>query len=139
MADSSRLRGWKWDGPNGYLEVWVDGTRVAYFDDAANDLRLLTNGLAVDAGGITVTAGGLTVSAGGASITGDFDIEDGSTGFIGVRATPGTNAGQNWLGIEDGDSDPTGTLTNSLALYTPDSGDSLDFLHADGTTDSLGT
>jgi hypothetical protein len=26
-----------------------------------------------------------------------------------------------------------------LALYTPDGGDSLDFLHADGTTDSLGT
>jgi len=70
---------------------------------------------------------------------GDLNVGDGQVLYVGVKATPGTTAGQNWIGIEDGGVDPVGTLTNSLALYTPDAGDSLDFLHADGSTDSLGT
>jgi hypothetical protein len=71
-----------------------------------------------------------------ASVT---NVVDGNRLFVGVAATPGTQTGANWIGLEDSTTDPTGTLTNSLALYTPDAGDSLDFLHADGTTDSLGT
>jgi hypothetical protein len=67
------------------------------------------------------------------------NVLDGNIFYVGVEATAGTNAGTNYIGIEDGADDPTGTLTNSLALYTPDAGDSLDFLHADGSTDSLGT
>jgi hypothetical protein len=70
---------------------------------------------------------------------GVFNVLDGNVLWVGVEATPGTTAGQNWIGIEDGGVDPAGTLTNALAIYTPDAGDSLDFLHADGTTDSLGT
>lgn len=67
------------------------------------------------------------------------NVKDGNRLFVGVSAVPGTQAGANWIGLEDSTTDPTGTLTNSLAIYTPDAGDSLDFLHADGTTDSLGT
>ena len=66
-------------------------------------------------------------------------VADGFVLYVGVKATPGTTLGANWIGLEDSGTDPAGTLTNSLALYTPDAGDSLDFLHADGTTDSLGT
>lgn len=66
-------------------------------------------------------------------------VADGFIFYVGVKAVPGTALGANWIGLEDSTTDPTGTLTNSLAIYTPDAGDSLDFLHADGTTDSLGT
>ena len=59
-------------------------------------------------------------------------VADGFVLYVGVKATPGTTLGANWIGLEDSGTDP-------LAMYTPDAGDSLDFLHADGTTDSLGT
>jgi hypothetical protein len=64
-------------------------------------------------------------------------INDGYTLFVGVRAAPGTTAASNWIGLEDSGSAPAGTLTNSCALYADSSGDDLDVLHADGTTDSL--
>jgi len=70
MADSVKLRGWKFDNPNTYGEVWVDGTHIATFDDATNGLTLNTNGLAITAGGITITAGAMTVSASGVATTG---------------------------------------------------------------------
>lgn len=76
MADSKRLRGWKWDANNTYIEVWVDGTEVARFDDATNDLTLLVNGLTIDAGGLTIATGGLTVSASGLDITGASTFAD---------------------------------------------------------------
>jgi len=52
MADSARLRGWKYDGPNGYMEVWDSGTAVARFD-ATNGLTLLIDGF--DLNGQTIT------------------------------------------------------------------------------------
>ena len=55
-------RGWRWDGANSRLDVDVDGTTVARFDDVTNDLTLTTNGLGVTAGGVTVAAGGLTTT-----------------------------------------------------------------------------
>ena len=61
-------RGWRWDGANSRLDVDVDGTTVARFDDATNDLTLTTNGLGVTAGGIGITAGDLTVTAGDAHV-----------------------------------------------------------------------
>ena len=91
-------------------------------------------------GDVLLSPGALGGANGGtAGRSGRVVVLDGRHMFIGAPATPGTNEGQNWLGIEDGGADPSGTLTNSLAIYTPDAGDSLDFLHADGTTDSLGT
>jgi len=74
-VDSARHTGWKWDIINGYLEVFVRGTRVAYFDDATSDLTLLTNGLTVDSGGITITAGGVTAGA-GIAVTGTTAFTD---------------------------------------------------------------
>ena len=68
MADSGRMRGWKYDHENSHLEVWVNGTNVGVWDDATNDLVLPTNGLTVTAGGATVTAGDLTVTAGDAHV-----------------------------------------------------------------------
>jgi hypothetical protein len=46
----------------------VDGTTVARFNDATNDLTLTTNGLGVTAGGVGITAGDLTVTAGDAHV-----------------------------------------------------------------------
>lgn len=64
MADWTKLRGWKYDHNNTYLEVWVDGTEVARFDDATYGLRLIgTDGLTITAGGLTITEGALTVSS----------------------------------------------------------------------------
>tara|TARA_Y100000310_G_scaffold3792_1_gene4661 strand:+ start:6968 stop:7507 length:540 start_codon:yes stop_codon:yes gene_type:complete len=99
------------DGTTCYIDN-VGGTTVAFQIDGATELDL------------TATV---------------LNLADGNILYVGVEATPGTTAGSNWIGIEDSATDPAGTLTNSLALYTPDAGDSLDFLHADGTTDSLGT
>lgn len=68
MADSKRLRGWKWDGPNAYLEAWVDGTCAAVFDDSSPYLTI-PDGLTITAGGQIITAGGQTITAGGQTIT----------------------------------------------------------------------
>ncbi len=74
-VESGRHTGWNWDAPNSYLEVFVRGTRVAYFDDTGSDLTLLINGLSVDSGGLTVTAGGVTVG-GGVAVTGNSTFAD---------------------------------------------------------------
>lgn len=63
MADSARHRGWKWDGPNGYLEIWVDGTRVGYFDDANYDLTLDTNGINLPTGKLSINSTAVTSTA----------------------------------------------------------------------------
>lgn len=68
MVVSTRHRGWHWDQPNTRLDVYVNGTEAAYFDDSSPYLTV-ANGLTVTAGGLTVTAGGLTVTAGGATVT----------------------------------------------------------------------
>ena len=68
-------RGWSYDIANTRLDVYVDGTLIAIFNDAApyltvaSGLTVTAGGLTVTAGGATITAGGLTVTAGGATIT----------------------------------------------------------------------
>ena len=74
--ESGRHTGWNSDDPNSRLDVFVRGTKVAYFDDTGSDLTLLINGLAVDSGGLVVTAGGVTVSGGGVTITGASTFAD---------------------------------------------------------------
>ena len=69
MADSGRMRGWKYDHEDSHLEVWVNGTNVGVWDDANNDLVLPTNGLTITAGGATVTAGDAVVTAGDLTVT----------------------------------------------------------------------
>ena len=61
---SSNHTGFRHDLASSNLDVVNDGTVVATFDDASNDLVLPTNGLTVTAGGVTVTAGGIYVAAG---------------------------------------------------------------------------
>jgi hypothetical protein len=82
LTDTAKITGWKWDAVNTYLEVFVRGTRVAYFDDATRDLTLLTNGLTVDSGGITITAGGLAVTAGVISVDDTTTSTSGTTGSV---------------------------------------------------------
>lgn len=62
-------RGWSYDQSNTRLDVFVDGTKAAIFNDSGSYLTIPAGGLTVTAGGITITAGGLTVTAGGATIT----------------------------------------------------------------------
>lgn len=76
MVDSKKLRGWKFDNPDNQGEVFVDGTKVAIFDDATNGLLLPTNGLTINAGGLTITAGALTISASGVAVTGASTFAD---------------------------------------------------------------
>ena len=62
-VDWTKLRGWKYDHNNTYLEVWVTGTEVARFDDITTGLKLInSNGLTIGAGGLTITEGELVIS-----------------------------------------------------------------------------
>lgn len=101
-------------------------------------------GVDAEAGSGTGGAGGdivLTPGAGGLGATtgapGYVNVSNGKNLFVGTKTVPGTTEGTNWIGIKDG-TNPTGTVATGLILYSSD-GDSLDFLHADGTTDQLGT
>ena len=62
------LRCWRWDEANNRLQVFVEGTEAARFDNSAPYFTSL-NGLTVTTGGLTITAGGLTVTAGGLTVT----------------------------------------------------------------------
>ena len=84
MADSKLLNGFKWDPTNLWLEVWVNGTEVAHFNDGTNDLRITSGGLRVDSGGIGLATGALvsddtTVAESG--ITGSIHT-DGGLGIV---------------------------------------------------------
>ena len=58
-------RGWRWDGANSRLDVDVDGTTVARFDDSTGvDVR--TGDVTVQAGNLDMVAGTLDIQDGGA-------------------------------------------------------------------------
>ena len=80
-------RGWRWDGANSRLDVDVDGTTVARFNDATNDLTLTTNGLGVTAGGVGITAGDLTVTAGDAHVVAENLYMGAETAFATTEPT----------------------------------------------------
>ena len=80
-------RGWRWDGANSRLDVDVDGTTVARFDDSTNDLTLTTNGLGVTAGGVGITAGDLTVTAGDAHVVAENLYMGAETAFATTEPT----------------------------------------------------
>jgi hypothetical protein len=82
-----KRRGWRYDGANSRLEVDVDGTTVARFDDATNDLTLTTNGLTIAAGGATVSAGDLTVTAGDAHVVAENLYMGAETAFATTEPT----------------------------------------------------
>ena len=82
-----KRRGWRYDGANSRLEVDVDGTTVARFDDATIDLTLTTNGLTIAAGGATVSAGDLTVTAGDAHVVAENLYMGAETAFATTEPT----------------------------------------------------
>ena len=82
-----KRRGWRYDGANSRLDVDVDGTTVARFDDATNDLTLTTNGLTIAAGGATVSAGDLTVTAGDAHVVAENLYMGAETAFATTEPT----------------------------------------------------
>jgi hypothetical protein len=102
MADSGRLRGWKYDHANSNLEVWVNGTNVGTFDDATTGLNILSNGM-------TVTAGDLTVTAGDAHVVAENLYMGAETAFA---TTEPTSA----IIFKDGTA-PAGAIVTSSAIF----------------------
>jgi len=64
MANSGRLRGWKYNHGTSALETWVNGTLVSTLT-AAGAQTIAAGGLTITAGGLTITDGGATISLGG--------------------------------------------------------------------------
>jgi len=57
MADSAKLRGWKYDHANGYMEAWDSGTAVARFD-ASDGLVVLVDSFDLNGQTISSTPAG---------------------------------------------------------------------------------
>ena len=128
MADSGRLRGWKYDHANSNLEVWVNGTNVGTWDDATNDLVLRTNGLTITAGGATVTAGDLTVTAGDAHVVAQNLYMGAETAFATTEPTSAVI-------FKEGTA-PVGAIVTSSALFA--SSTALRKIIANGTASAVG-
>ena len=128
MADSGRMRGWKYDHENSNLEVWVNGTNVGVWDDATNDLVLPTNGLTVTAGGATVTAGDLTVTAGDAQVVAQNLYMGAETAFATTEPTSAI--------IFKTGTQAAGAIVTSSALFANDT--VLRKIIADGTVSNVG-
>jgi hypothetical protein len=128
MADSGRMRGWKYDHEDSHLEVWVNGTNVGVWDDATNDLVLPTNGLTVTAGGATVTAGDLTVTAGDAHVVAQNLYMGAETAFATTEPTSAI--------IFKTGTQAAGAIVTSSALFANDT--VLRKIIADGTVSNVG-
>jgi len=104
-------RGFRWDHSNSRLEVQVDGTVAARFDDTGTYLT-------IPAGGITVTAGNLDM------VAGTLDIQDGGAVTQATNRTNGVTL-SNYSGKVTGDDASlaavtiaTHTVTNTLVAAT---------------------
>jgi hypothetical protein len=128
MADSGRLRGWKYDHANSNLEVWVNGTNVGTWDDATNDLVLPTNGLTITAGGATVTAGDLTVTAGDAHVVAQNLYMGAETAFATTEPTSAVIFKEGTAAV--------GAIVTSSALFASSS--VLRKIIANGTASNVG-
>ena len=103
-------RGWKWDGANSRLDVDVDGTTVARFDDST--------GVDVRTGDLTVQSGNLDM------VAGTLDIQDGGAVTQATNRTTGVTL-SNYSGKVTGDDASlagvtiaTHTVTNTLVAAT---------------------
>lgn len=76
MVDSSKLRGWKYDAANGYMEAWDSGTAVARFD-ASDGLVLLIDGF--DLNGQTITTSAASGTADLSNWTATFNGASGAS------------------------------------------------------------
>ena len=114
-------RGFRWDQGNSRLEVQVDGTIAARFDDTGAYLT-------VPAGGITVTAGDLTVTAGDAHIVAE-NLYMGTSGDF--ASTEPTSA----IIFQSGTA-PAGAIVTASALFANDT--VLRKIVAGGTISNVG-
>ena len=104
-------RGWRWDGANSRLDVDVDGTTVARFDDST--------GVDVRTGDLTVQAGNLDM------VAGTLDIQDGGVATQGSGARTNGVTVSNYSGKVTGDDQSLAalaiaahTVTNTLVAAT---------------------
>jgi len=114
-------RGFRWDQGNSRLEVQVDGTIAARFDDTGAYLT-------VPAGGITVTAGDLTVTAGDAHVVAQNLYMGAETAFASTEPT-------STVVFKTGTA-PAGAIVTSSAVFANDT--VLRKIIADGTVSSVG-
>ena len=105
-----KRRGWRYDGPNSRLDVDVDGTTVARFDDST--------GVDVRTGDLTVQSGNLDM------VAGTLDIQDGGAVTQATNRTNGVTL-SNYSGKVTGDDASlaavtiaTHTVTNTLVAAT---------------------
>ena len=105
-----KRRGWRYDGPNSRLDVDVDGTTVARFDDST--------GVDVRTGDLTVQSGNLDM------VAGTLDIQDGGAVTQATNRTTGVTL-SNYSGKVTGDDASlaavtiaTHTVTNTLVAAT---------------------
>jgi hypothetical protein len=87
-------------------------------------------------GDIVLTPGAPGSGGNTAARSGVVNVADGKNLYVGAIAMPATTEGTNWIGLDVGTA-PVGAIATAIAIYTD--GDNLSFLHADGTTDDLGT
>jgi len=88
---------------------------------------ILTPGAAGGAGGGSAGAKGVVGTAAGLPLC------------IGNTTQPATVGTGNYIVMETNGTAPSSTVTTSGVLYVKTAGDDMTFLHADGTTDELGT
>ena len=127
MAAGPTHNGWRRDIGNSRMSVYVDGTEVARFDDATNDLELIANGLTVTAGDATVTAGDLTVTAGDAHVVAQNLYMGAETAFA---TTDPTSA----VVFKSGTA-AAGAIVTSSAIFASDT--VLRKIIADGTVSNI--
>ena len=118
-------RGWRWDGANSRLDVDVDGTTVARFDDST--------GVDVRTGDVTVQAGNLDM------VAGTLDIQDGGAVTQATNRTTGVTL-NTYSGKVTGDDASlaavtiaTHTVTNSTVAAT----DNVIITKVSGDVDTL--
>ena len=114
-------RGFRWDQGNSRLEVQVDGTIAARFDDTGSFLTIPSGGITVTAGGITITAGDVQVVA--ANLR------------MGASETFGTTQPTSAAVFKEGTA-PVGAITTSSGLFASSS--VLRKIIANGTASDVG-
>ena len=105
-----KRRGWRYDGPNSRLDVDVDGTTVARFDDST--------GVDVRTGDLTVQSGNLDM------VAGTLDIQDGGAVTQATNRTTGVTLSNYSVKVTGDDASlaavtiATHTVTNTLVAAT---------------------
>ena len=114
-------RGFRWDQGNSRLEVQVNGTVAARFDDTGSYLT-------IPDGGITITDGDLTVTAGDAHVVAQ-------NLYMGAETAFGTTEPTSAVVFKTGTA-PAGAIVTSSAVFANDT--VLRKIIADGTVSSVG-